>query len=100
MAYRRVRRWREMPIDVTVVAMPRLNATKLRTWSAYLTIVGVILVTVVALLAVASIVRSSAEGGLTTADMKLVHVDDFDGPAGTAPDATFWDYDTAVTSGC
>jgi beta-glucanase (GH16 family) len=92
-AYRHVRCWREMPIDVTVVAMRRLNATKLRTWSANLTILGVILVTVVALLAVASYVRSSAEGGFTTADMKLVHVDDFDGPAGTAPDPRFWDYD-------
>src|SRR5882724_5643188 len=82
-----------MPNDVTVVAMRRLNATKLRSWSANLTILGVILVTVVALLAVVSNVRSSAEGGFTTADMKLVHVDNFDGPAGTAPDARFWDYD-------
>ena len=73
--------------------MRRLNATKLRTSSADLTILGIIVVTVVALLAVASNVRSSAEGGFTTADMKLIAVDDFDGPAGAAPDTKFWDYD-------
>jgi beta-glucanase (GH16 family) len=82
-----------MSIDVTVVGMRRPNATKLRTWPANLTILGVIVVSVVVLLAVASNMRSSAEGGFTTADMKLVHVDDFEGPAGTAPDARFWDYD-------
>jgi beta-glucanase (GH16 family) len=82
-----------MSIDVTVVGMRRPNATKLRTSPANLTILGVIVVSVVVLLAVASNMRSSAEGGFTTADMKLVHVDDFEGPAGTAPDARFWDYD-------
>lgn len=90
MAYRDVRGWRATPIDVTVVAMRRRNATRLKTWLA---ILGVILVTVVAFLAVASNLRTSAEAGLTSADMKLVHVDDFDGPAGTAPDDRFWDYD-------
>jgi hypothetical protein len=78
-----------MSIDVTVVGMRRPNATKLRTSPANLTILGVIVVSVVVLLAVASNMRSSAEGGFTTADMKLVHVDDFEGPAGTAPDARF-----------
>lgn len=88
-----MRRWREMPIDVTVVTMRRLNTTNSRAWPANLTILGVIVVSVVALLAVASNMRSSAEGGFTTADMKLIHVDEFDGPAGSAPDARFWDYD-------
>jgi beta-glucanase (GH16 family) len=82
-----------MPFDVTVVAMRRLSAIRLRTSSANLTILGVVLVAVAVLLAVASNVGSSAEGGFTTAGMKLVHVDDFDGPTGSAPDARFWDYD-------
>ena len=73
--------------------MRRRDVTKLRTGPANLTILGVILLTVVAFLAVASTLRSSAEADLTTADMELVRADDFDGPAGTAPDARFWDYD-------
>ena len=58
------------------------------------TILGVTVLSVVAVPMIASNVRSSAEGGIGPGDMKLVHVDEFDGPARTAPDARFWDYDT------
>jgi beta-glucanase (GH16 family) len=84
---------REAQIGVTVVAMARRKASELSTWGASLTVLGVVGVTVVALMAVASNVQSAGEERLGTAGMGLTYVDEFDGAAGAAPNAKHWDYD-------
>jgi beta-glucanase (GH16 family) len=74
--------------------MTRGSTTTVRPWAASLTVLGVTVVTVVALLAVASTGQSSAEERLTATNMRLMHVDEFDGGQGAPPDGRFWDYDT------
>src|SRR5689334_10718362 len=71
------RRWRQPPIDVTVVAMRRPNGITPKTWPANLAILAVILVPVLAFLSVESNRRSSADDGVSSAGMKVVHLDDF-----------------------